>query len=183
MADEEYWGPTQFALGEPWPWEDHWVAQPRYAWFPDADLILLVDDQITDKMLDHMTKPIDMVLVGSGPLVGFLTKFDGSTDWAETLVWRRPDQGIPENLRPSTDRDHLLLKFVLVDARTKAIAHMRAFTLSSHFTRALYKEVSDRWAEGTTREEAAVAVDAWNARYPSTRKALTAGIARCKAGD
>lgn len=184
QPDDEFWGPTRFQIGEPWPWEPIWVAERGFKWLPDTGILLMVEDNVTDQMCADMSGPVDLALLSIGPLVGILARFGDNWGWAETMAWRRPGQGIPDNLRPDgSATPHALFYPVLVDAKTKIVRHMRAFTASPHFTRALYREVADRWAEGTTPEGANAAFAEWERKYPSINAALKGSMARCHGGD
>lgn len=181
---EEQWGPTRFQIGEPWPWEPEWVAQRGFSWMPDSGVLLMVEDNVTDQMCADLAGPVDMALVARGPLVGLLVRFGDAWGWAETFTWRRPGQGIPERLvDDGSETPHALFYPVLVDSRTKIVRHMRAFTASAHFTRRLYQEVADRWAEGTTPEQADAAFQRFAAAYPTTTSAIKGAFARCHGGD
>lgn len=180
----EVWEATKFQIGEPWPWEPQWVAQRGFSWLADSGILLMVEDNVTPQMCTDMAGPVDLALVAHGPLVGLLVRFGDSWDWAETFTWRFPGQGIPDRLVPDgRETPHAAFYPVLVDNQTKKIAHMRAFTVSMHFTKALYREVADRWTEGTTPEGADAAFAEWAARYPTIKSALKGSYARCHGGD
>ena len=183
MTNDEMWEPTRFAIGEPWPWEPEWVAERGFRWLPDTNVLLLVEDNVTPAMCESLTGHTEVALIGHGPLLGLLVRFGDEWGWAETLVWRRPGQGIPESLESGPEDGHLVFKVILVDAGTKIIEHMRAFTVSSHFTRALAREAKDRWAQGTTLEEASAAMADFSARYPTQRAVLKSSFARSRSGD
>lgn len=183
-GDDKFWGPTRFQIGEPWPWEPEWVADRGFRWLPDSSFLLMVEDNVTQQMCDDFAGPVDLALIGAGPLVGIMARFGDNWGWAESMVWRRPDQGLPDNLIPDgTPTPHLAFHAVLVDAGTKLVRHMRMFTASGHFTQALYREAADRWSKGTTPEEANAAFAVFETRYPSINSALKGAVARCHGGD
>lgn len=175
---------TVFAVDAPWPWEDSLVAQRGFGWHPDAgNMLLLVEDNVTEEMCNDLAGPVDVALLAHGPLVGLLVRFSGGWGWAETMVWRAPGDGIPEFLRTGAPSDHLFFKAVLVDRVTKRIAHMRAFTVSPHLTKMLMREVNDRWTTEVTWPEAQRFREEWNTKHPSINSALKASLARAHGGD
>jgi hypothetical protein len=181
---EEMWGPTRFEVGQPWPWEPEWVASRGFRWLPDSMVLVMCEDNVTQQMCDDVAGPADLALLASGPLVGILARFGDTWDWAESLVWRRPDQDLPEKLVPDgSPTPHVLFHVVLVDNQTKLVRHMRVFTASTHFTKAMYREVADRWSEGTDLDGANRAFAEFERKYPTMRSALRGAIARCHAGD
>lgn len=181
---ETDWGPTRFQIGLPWPWEPEWVATRGFRWLPDSMVLVMVEDGVTQDMCDAIAGPADVALLASGPLVGILARFGEMWGWAESLVWRRPGQGIPEKLMADgTETPHVLFHVVLVDAQTKIVRHMRLFTVSAHFTKALYREVADRWSEGTDEAGAQAAFADFERRYPTMRSALKGAVARSHGGD
>lgn len=181
---EETWEPTTFIEGATWPWEPEFVATRGFRWIPESMILLMVEDNVTDEMCDAISGPADLALIAHGPLVGILARFGPDWDWAETLVWRRPEQGVPANLATAPkDTDHAVFYVVLVDTHTKKVRRMRAFTASPHFTKMLRREAHDRWADGTTREAALEATDDWERKYPTVRAALRGSLARCHGGD
>lgn len=180
----EVWEPTLFEIGQPWPWEPEWVAQRGFSWMPDSGVLLMVEDDVTEQMCEWMAGPVDLALVAAGPLVGIMARFGPGWDWAESFVWRRPGQGVPERLvLDDSPTPHAAFFPVLVDSKTKIVRHMRGFTVSPHFTRQLAREVAERWTDGTTKEAADVAFDQFVARYPTEKAALAGAFARCHAGD
>jgi hypothetical protein len=182
--EPDVWEPTQFSIGDPWPWEPEWVATRGFRWLPDSMMLLMVEDDVTQQMCDDIAGPADLALIGAGPLVGILARFGDNWGWAESMVWRRPGQGIPSPLQPDgTPTPHVAFHVVLVDNQTKLIRHMRLFTASAHFTKSLYREAADRWASGTTAEEADAAFAAFEARYPSINDTVRGSLARCHGGD
>jgi hypothetical protein len=183
-ATDDQWGPTLFEIGQPWPWEPEWVAQRGFSWLPDSGVLLMVEDNVTEQMCADMAGPVDMALLASGPLVGLLVRFGEAWGWAETFVWRRPGQGVPDRLLDDgSETPHALFYPVLVDSGTKIVRHMRGFTASAHFTRRLTQEVTDRWTAGATKEEGDAAFEQFVARYPTTNAALKGAFARCHGGD
>lgn len=183
--------PTLFVIGAPWPWDPGLVAQPGFGWHPDPGMLLLAEDQVTEEMCNDLAGPVDAALIAHGPLVGLLVRFSGGWDqWMETMIWRYPGDSLPEGLTPTQNRDErLLFKVVLVDCSTSRIAHIRAFTVSPHMTRAIQREVNDRWgpesrwANGVTNEEAMVYRREWEQKHPTTSSALKASMARSHGGD
>lgn len=183
-ATDEFWGPTRFEIGQPWPWEPEWVEDRGFRWLPDTSILLIVEENITQEMCDAVAGPADLALLGSGPLVGILARFGEMWGWMESLVWRRPGQGIPDCLTDTGEATpHLLFKVVLVDVKSKEIRHMRAFTASAHFTKMLYREAADRWTHGTTIEGAQEAFAVFEQRYPNDKATLQGSLARCHGGD
>lgn len=181
---DEFWGPTRFEIGQPWPWEAAWVAERGFYWLPESSILLMVEEDVTPEMCEAIAGPADFALLAHGPLVGLLARFGDVWGWAETFVWRRPGQGIPEPLiDDGSVSPHLLLRVVLVDQTTKEVCHMRACTVSAHFTRTLYAEVANRWATGTTPEGADAAFTTWAALYPTIDDALKGAVARSHGGD
>lgn len=175
-------------LGEPWPLDPALVAQRGFGWHTDpGNMLLIVERGVTEQMCTDLSGPADLALIAHGPLVGLMVRFAGGwSDWMETLGWRLPGQGIPEVLLMSNDdepTDRLLFRVVLVDADTKRVAHMRAFTVSPHFTKMLKREVADRWGSGVTNEEALAYREEWNRRYPTPKHAVKASLARSHGGD
>lgn len=123
-----------FHVGQPWPWDPNLVADRGFGWHPDpGNMLLLVERGVTDQMCRDLAGPVEIALLAHGPLVGLPVRFSGGWGWTETMGWRQPGDGIPEFLRTANPTDHLFFKVVLVDADTKQIAHMRAFTVSPHF--------------------------------------------------
>ena len=140
--------------------------------------------ELVQRMCDDLAGPVDLALIAHGPLVGLLARFGEAWGWAETMAWRRPDQDLPGPLVPDgSPTPHVMFYPVLVDAGTKVIRHMRAFTASTHFTKSLYREVADRWSEGTTPEAANRAFAEYESRFPTMNAALKGSFARCHGGD
>lgn len=181
---EEMWAPTLFQIGKPWPWEPEWVAERGFRWLPDSMVLLMVEDDVTEEMCAQMMGPADLAVIANGPLVGILARFGDLWGWAESLVWRRPDQDLPEPLRLDPTQDaHVVFHIVLVDRGTRLVRHMRLFTASSHVTKVLAREVAARWADGTDLAGAQVALVDWEHRYPDIDDGLRGSLARCHGGD
>lgn len=184
QPEPEMWEPTRFTIGDPWPWEPEWVETRGFRWLPDSNLLLMVEDNVTQKMCDDIAGPADLALIAAGPLVGIMARFGDAWGWAESMVWRRPGQGVPNTLvSDGSPTPHAAFHVVLVDNQTKLIRHMRMFTASAHFTKTLYREVADRWTEGTTIEEANAAFDAFETKYPTVNATVRGCLARCHGGD
>lgn len=180
----EQWGPTRFTIGDKWPWEPEWVETRGFRWLPESMLLLLVEDDVDQRMCDTVAGPVDLAVVAQGPLVGLLVRFGDLWGWAESLAWSRPDQAIPDTLIDTGEpTPHAVFHVVLVDRKTATIRHMRMFTASAHFTKTLYREVADRWTVGTDLEGARDAFAQFEARYSTIDAAVRGSLARCKGGD
>jgi hypothetical protein len=181
---QEQWGPTHFTIGHPWPWEPEWVETRGFRWLPDSMVLLMVEDDVTQQMRDAMAGPADLALLAHGPLVGLLVRFGDVWGWAESLAWSRPGQPIPDPLIDTGEATpHAVFHVVLVNRNTKLVEHMRLFTASAYFTKALYREVQDRWQDGTTIEAAQAAFATFEAKYPTMDSAVHGAWARCHGGD
>lgn len=176
---------TVFAIGAPWPWEDHYIAERGFYWHPHQGMLLLVEPNVTREMCDDLAGPVDVALLGYGPLVGLLVRFSGGWGWNEAMVARPSGAGIPDSLIHDGDdgKAHAWFTAVLVDQKTKRIEWMKGFTVSPHFTKALQRETADRWGKPVTQTEIDRAQDEWAARYPSINSALKASMARSHGGD
>jgi len=180
---------TLFVVGLPWPWRDSLIAEPSFGWHPDAGMLLMVHDNVTQEMCDDLAGPVDVSLIVHGPLIGLLCHFSGGWEWSETMAWRGPGEGFPESLAPGSGPQRMLLKAVLVDRGTKIVRHIRPFTLSPHFSRMVENEAAYRWGpdgkwpNGVTVDEALRWREEWNQRHPTMKSALKAAIARSHGGD
>lgn len=180
---------TTIITGQPWPWSEGLVSQPSAGWLPDPNVLLIVERGITDQMVEELTGPIEAVLLASGPMVGLMIRFHGpggrgsGWEWQEVFSWRHPGDGLPDWADPNVAGDHLGFTVVAVDADTKIVHYQAFFTVSPHFTRSIIREVRDRWQPGVTPAEGLAARAAWNAKHPTIRAALKAGIARSRSGD
>lgn len=171
---------VHFQVGKPWPLGAEWTRQRSFSWIADANVLLMVEDRITSQACEDFAGDLELSLIAYGPLVGVLAKFSGvwSHDWAESLMWRRQDQGLPELFMQTHPDEQFTFTAVLAETGTGTIRALRRFTVSPGFTRALLKEARDRWSSGVTAEEGAAAAASYYARYPDTRKALRDRIAR-----
>lgn len=171
---------VEYQVGEPWPGGREWVAKRGdVSWMPDEGMFLIVEEA-TPELVAVLQGPVEINVIGHGPLVGLILDFDGHFD-CESLMWRRPGQEFPKHLETPSPR--LPLGLVLVDHVTKRVAHMRAFTLSPHASQALIKECRDRWAKGTDEHGGTEAFRHFEMRYPTLKDAKRAAVARCKGGD
>lgn len=182
--NDDTWGPTRFQIGQPWPWEPEWVQTRGFRWLPDSMVLLMVEDNVDNTMREAIAGPVDLALVGTGPLVGIMARFGDLWGWSESLVWRRPGQGVPDNMVPDdSPHPHVLFHVVLVDTHTKIIEHMRVSTASAHFTTKMYEQAALRWTEGTDVAHANAAATMWEQQFPTVDEAVNGAVARCHAGD
>lgn len=126
-----------------------------------------------------LSGPLDLAVLGSENLVGLAVHIDG-WGWQDCLT-ALPGSGIPSELNdPLPPQARLSLTFVVVV--NGVVEHLRFFTLSTHSTRILQREVRDRWTTLSNADFAAQAERFYGA-HPTTRDALKRAVARCKAGD
>lgn len=181
--------PTAVITGQPWPWDEGWIRQRSAGWLPDMNILLLVEDRITDQMIEELTGPVEFVLIASGPMVGFMIRFHGpggrgsGWEWQEVFSWRHPGDGLPEWAETDHPDGHLGFRIIVVDRLTQLVRYQAFTTVSPYFTAALIRECRDRWLPGVTPAEGLAARQAWNASHPTIRSALKAGIARSRSGD
>jgi hypothetical protein len=147
-AAGSYAEPTAVITGQPWPWEDGWISQPSAGWLPDINAILIVEDRLTDQMIEELTGPVEFVLLASGPMVGLMIRFHGpggrgsGWEWQEVFSWRHPGDGLPDWADPdnAVPGGHLAFKIIVVDRLTRLVRYQALHTVSPHFTSMLIRE-------------------------------------------
>lgn len=186
-----YAEPATVVTGQPWPWDEGWIQQRSAGWLPDMNVLLLVEERVTDQMVEELEGPIEFVLLASGPMVGLMVRFHGPDgrgsgwEWQEVFSWRHPGDGLPSWATPeaTVPGGHLGFQIIVVDRITQLVRYQAFTTVSPHFTTALIRECRDRWLPGVTPAEGLAARQAWNTTHPTIRSALKAGIARSRRGD
>lgn len=98
----------------------------------------------------------------------FLLPNDEFPDWARA------------ELGPQTRQ---MFTIITVDCDSATIAGIKAATVSPHFTRALHREIRDRWTQPLSEQEARSAIAAHQQRYPTIKSMLKDAIASTQFGD
>lgn len=150
-------------------------------WTPQSNELLLVQPDWTADEIVAFSRPVRLHLLAHGPLLVLLLDF-GEGLSVELLAFRMLDSEMPDWCDDTTS-GHLLFRLVIVDLHGQIVRHLRAFTVSPHFTQAARREAKARWGQPITPQEAEATMLDFQQANPDRKALLRNTIASSRGGD